>query len=89
MQLWINRDFNQYIDREWVDGGLTYPNDPHATKAIADQKDRWMYRNVNSIFEPVDVQIKSGHKAHPLIDNHPINYPNDADATAAIAATDA
>ena len=55
------------------------------------------YRNVPSIYQPCDVQLDEGevvtlwtikNNEHPLIDNHPVNYPNDPDATKAIASTE-
>ena len=45
----LDRDFNEYIDSEYVPGPK-FPNDPHATKAIADEKERMHYRNVPSIY---------------------------------------
>ena len=45
----LKREFNEYIDKEYVPGP-PFPNDPHATKAIADEKERMHYRNVPSIY---------------------------------------
>ena len=47
-------DFDQYIDREWVEGPV-YPHDPTATGVIADQKEMARFRNVPSVFQPVDL----------------------------------
>ena len=54
----LERAFDEYIDSKYV-SGPNFPNDPNARAAIAAEKERMHYRNVPSIYQPVDVQVSA------------------------------
>ena len=81
----LARDVNEQTGREFINGP-EWPNDPNAADANAHMKDMWIRRNAPGI---MDSLAQNGRdRVHPLIDNHPINYPYDAGVQKKIAETE-